>query len=122
MSKAERNEARQRLLELVKPCAKKRGGMTLYVAHADGKPTPYGRTDYLDVTLWGVVEGKPCQMFWLSSLYCTAFGHRYNERRESVSMSGCGFSKTHQIAYDLARLVGKPIRVEASGCGPWVKP
>lgn len=102
--------------------AKKRSGMTIAIRNVGGGATPTGRTDYYEVTALGMRDGKPDESLWLSRLVARALGYRYNERREAISVPGCGFSKSHELSTALAHLAGKPICVQTERGRAWVSP
>lgn len=116
-TKTEREGAKAELVKYLAPCARKRGGESLFIEVVDGKATSTGRSDYLNVRTIGNHNGKPVMSSWLNQLICKAFGYRFNAQREAVTVTGCGYSKTHQIAEELAALLGRPIYCSGAETG-----
>jgi hypothetical protein len=127
VTKAERDESIANLKEwLVK--AGPEGSATVHIQWASGGPTSSGRTDRYEVRLWEFADtwvgrdhsGRPAPMrpmptLWLTFHVARALGYRFSEKSETMVLTGYGYSKAHQIASDLARLVGHPIFVQAPG-------
>lgn len=115
VTKAEREDYAARLREHLR-AAGPDGKATLHIQWASGGPTSSGRTDRYEVRLWESGDnGRPWPTLWLTRMVAYALGYRYNDRHESVVLTGYGYSKSHQIASDLARLCGHPIHCVAPG-------
>jgi hypothetical protein len=126
VTKAERDESIANLKEwLVK--AGPGGSATVHIQWVSGGPTSSGRTDRYEVRLWEhagtnyaaagetVLTTRPQPTMWLTFHVARALGYRFNARHEAVVLTGYGYSKSHEIACSLARLVGHPIFVQAPG-------
>lgn len=111
--KADREEARQSLLGALKVCGPDMGG-TLVITRMFGRPSSSGITEHLDIRVWQVGEdGSPAPTMWLTRLACRALGYRFNESHETLVMGGYGYCRATQIASDLHKLCGHPLRVES---------
>jgi hypothetical protein len=100
------------------------GNATLEIRWVGGKPTPYGRTDYYELRVWGMSavlhpggksNDRPIAMQWLTHHAGVALGYRFNKSREALSVGGCGYSKPQQIGEHLAHIAGHPIYTESPG-------
>lgn len=121
-------EAAERVREALKDCGPD-GQSTIEIRWVGGGPTPYGRTDYYDIRVWSIwrprspddkpSRERPSSLQWLTRNFCWATRNRFNEKREAVSVSGCGYSKPHQLATELGHIAGHPIYVEGAGVTGW---
>lgn len=112
-SKKEREEAQRSLLDSLKACGES-GKATLVITELESKPSNSGRTHYLDLRVWEPGDdGAPRPAEWLTYIACKAKGWRFNPKREAISMGGYGYCRATEIASQLARLAGFPIRVES---------
>lgn len=108
---AEKAQCAEYLKESLDECADG-GKASAFVSWVGGGPTPYGRTDYYEVRCMRTGDnGAPEPWVNLTYNLAKATGYRFNEARGAVSIGGCGYSKTQEIAQSLADIAGKPIRV-----------
>jgi hypothetical protein len=103
----------QRELAKAKPGA----GGTVEIRWVGGNPrAASGRSDHYEIRLWTIADdGAPECACWLTRIAAHAIGWRYLDASETLSMGGCGFSKTHEIAQSLADACMHPIVAVAPG-------
>ena len=105
---AAREEALTTLRRALADCGPN-GGSTLEIRYVGGGGTPTGRSDYYELRTWSVVDGRPQSRFWLTRIAATALGLRFNKAREALLMTGCGYSKSGELADCLTHLAGHPV-------------
>ena len=101
--KAEKQEYIEKLRAILKP------GDTLYTVlrHVSSS----GMSRDIDVYLLRDNDRE-----WLSYMVAKATGHRFNERKEAITVGGCGMDMGFSIVYDLSRtLYGNVYKCEACG-------
>lgn len=113
-TKAAKAEARARLVEILAAVGPEGLG-TLCIQSLEHKPSSSGITNYCELQVWEPGEDGPRPTLWPTRLACVALGYRFNPKREAISMGGYGYCRATQIASDLHKLCGHPIRVEALG-------
>jgi len=111
---AERDEALTSLRVALAKCGPD-GGSSLEIRYVGGGSSPTGRSDYYELRVWSVIEGRPQSRVWLTRMAAVALGLRFNKAREALLMTGCGYSKSSELADDLARVAGHPIFCVAPG-------
>lgn len=107
MSKAsdrERESARAELREIVKP------GDTLYTVLRHVSRSGMNR----GIDVYKIEDGEPR---WLSPLIAKATGFRFNDKRECLSVSGCGMDMGFHVVYELSyALYGKDFHCQGEEC------
>lgn len=113
-SKAERAEARESLLGALQGCGPDGLG-TLCITALTRRPSSSGVAEHCEVRLWEPDDqtGGPRPTLWLTRTIAKALGYRFNEKDETIVMGGYGYCRATQIASDLHKLCGYPLRVES---------
>lgn len=111
-TKEEREQAKQRLRDMCRECAPD-GTATLLIVHTGGRPSSNGRSDYFNVEVLNIYQGRPAISAWLNRNLHMALGYRM-AKDGALMVPGCGYNKAHHIASDLAHLCQHPVQVEGS--------
>ena len=106
-------EAKNNIRDAIRDCGPD-GKATLEIISIERRPSSSGISDYIEVRVLRIGDdGRPAPVEWLTLNLCTAMGYRFNARREAISMGGYGYCRATQIADDITRTFGHPIRVES---------
>ena len=88
----------------------------LTVVHADGVGTSTGRSDYLQVM--GYDTDADCVQDCTRTVYVllksSGCSYRWNDKRGMLTVTGYGFSKTHEVAHHLADVLGQRMHYDGS--------
>lgn len=116
-TKKEQSEALESLKTHLSDC-RRLGKSSLRISWVGGMPTNTGRSDYFTLEVFGTdTDGRPVVTGWLNRLFTAATSYRLNPKREAITVTGCGYSKAHHIAHELARMVGHDIHVQGEWSG-----
>jgi len=111
----EATEAWERIADSIRDCGPE-GKATLLIQSVGRRPSSGGITELINVEVMRMGEdGRPEIAEWLSFNVAKAFGYRFNQAVEAISMGGYGYCRASEIASDLARKAGFAVRVQSTG-------
>lgn len=129
-----RAEALENIREALKSCGPD-GSSTLLIIDDGGRPSPTGRTHYLEIHVLscqhaggtnGEWECRPRTTYYLTINAANLLGYRLN-KADQIVMGGYGYSRSLHLASNLAHAAGHPIYCDTIGGGlggarGWIRP